>query len=99
MGSKNLKAVGVRGALAPQMADPDRVRSTGPWLTHNYHTLSASLHWFGTGAGLDAGRLSGNLPTRNFRDGNFVEVVDISADMLKEQIGVGMDGCYACPVG
>jgi aldehyde:ferredoxin oxidoreductase len=98
MGSKNLKAVAVRGGQAPKMANPERVRSIARWLADNHQTLSASLHQFGTGAGMDSGRLSGNLPTRNFRDGDFVEVVDISADTLKEQIGVGMDGCYACPI-
>ena len=98
MGSKNLKAVAVRGTRAPEMADPEKVRSIARWLADNYQTLSASLHQFGTGAGMDGGRLTGNLPTRNFRDGDFVEVVDISAETVKEQIGVGMDGCYACPI-
>jgi len=98
MGSKNLKAVAVRGTRAPEMADPEGVRSIARWLADNYQTLSASLHEFGTGAGMDGGRLTGNLPTRNFRDGDFVEAVDISADTLKAQMGVGMDGCYACPI-
>ena len=75
MGSKNLKAVAVRGTQAPEMADPEAVRSMARWLADNYQTLSASLHQFGTGVGLDGGRLSGNLPTRNFRDGDFVEAV------------------------
>jgi len=98
MGSKNLKAVAVRGRKAPQLADGEKVRSIARWLADNYQTLAANLHQFGTGSGMDAGRLSGNLPTRNFRDGDFVEVVEISADTLKERIGVGMDGCYACPI-
>ena len=98
MGSKNLKAIVVRGTQAPEMADPEKVRAIARWLADNYQTLSASLHQFGTGAGMDGGRLSGNLPTRNFRDGDFVEVVDISADTMKARIGVGMDGCYACPI-
>jgi len=98
MGSKDLKAVAVRGIQTPRMADPEGVRSISRWLADNYETVSASLHQYGTGAGMDSGRLSGNLPTRNFRDGDFVEVVSISADILKEQIGVGMDGCYACPI-
>jgi aldehyde:ferredoxin oxidoreductase len=98
MGSKNLKAVAVRGTRAPEMADPEGVRSIARWLADNYRTLSASMHRFGTGAGMDGGRLTGNLPTRNFRDGDFVDVMDISAETIMERIGVGMDGCYACPI-
>jgi aldehyde:ferredoxin oxidoreductase len=41
---------------------------------------------------------SGNLPTRNFRDGNFENPDALDARTIKGTIRVGMEGCYACPV-
>jgi aldehyde:ferredoxin oxidoreductase len=40
----------------------------------------------------------GNLPVRNFRDGDFPEVDHISAQAVKEQVEIGMGSCYACAV-
>jgi aldehyde:ferredoxin oxidoreductase len=40
----------------------------------------------------------GNLPVRNFRDGSFPGVTKITAQAVKETIGVGMHGCHGCPV-
>jgi len=40
----------------------------------------------------------GNLPVKNFRDGTFPNVDKISAETLKKTIGIGMEGCFACPV-
>ena len=40
----------------------------------------------------------GNLPIRNFRDGDFPEVDSISAETLKDTVSVGMGTCFACAV-
>jgi aldehyde:ferredoxin oxidoreductase len=56
------------------------------------------LHTWGTGRGLDGGLVSGNLPIRNFRDGDLADVDNLSADHFMPVIGVGMEGCYACAV-
>ena len=48
---------------------------------------------------MDAGAATGNLPTRNFRDGSFEEEARmIDAIAIKEQYRVGMGTCYACAV-
>ncbi|MBI2328274.1 MAG: aldehyde ferredoxin oxidoreductase C-terminal domain-containing protein, partial [Chloroflexi bacterium] len=60
--------------------------------------LWASFHELGTGAGMEAGMVSGNLPVRNFRDGEFSDAQDISAEALRDTIRIKMDSCYACPV-
>lgn len=97
MGSKNLKAIAVRGEKAPDVAHPDAVKSFRPWLKDNWN-LVASFSEFGTGAPMPLFELIGNLPTRNFRDGSFPQVNKISAQTLKETIGTGMHGCFGCPV-
>jgi aldehyde:ferredoxin oxidoreductase len=97
MGSKNLKAIAVRGHKLPKIADSERVKEIR-------QQILARPHWswlseFGTG-GPDMLPLEavGNLPVRNFRDGLFPEVNQIHSGVMKDTIGVKMEGCYACPV-
>ena len=97
MGSKNLKAVAVRGEKMPAVANPNGVKALRQWLRDN-RKLVAGFSEFGTGAAIPLFEEIGNLPTRNFRDGAFPEVNQISAQTIKETMGIGMDGCFACPV-
>ena len=97
MGSKNLKAVAVRGTKSPAMARPDDVKKLRQWIMDNMDKVSG-FHDFGTGANMGGFERLGNLPTRNFRDGAFPEVDKLSAQTIKDTIRIGMEGCYACPV-
>ncbi|NIS13129.1 MAG: aldehyde ferredoxin oxidoreductase, partial [Gemmatimonadetes bacterium] len=56
------------------------------------------LSEYGTGAAMDAGVATGNLPTRNFRDGGFEHASEIDAIAVKNRYRVGMGTCYACAV-
>jgi aldehyde:ferredoxin oxidoreductase len=98
MGSKNLKAIAVRGHKMPKIADSEHIkeirqqmlsRPLMPWLTE-----------FGTGGPETVDLESaGNLPVRNFRDGLFPEIKQIHSGVMKEEsIIIGMEGCFACPV-
>jgi aldehyde:ferredoxin oxidoreductase len=97
MGSKNLKAVAVRGDTMPPIADNEGVKKISRWLKDNMD-LVKSFSDFGTGGAMVRFEEVGNLPTRNFRDGAFPEVDKISVQRIKETISVGMEGCFACPV-
>jgi aldehyde:ferredoxin oxidoreductase len=97
MGSKNLKAVAVRGSRAPRINSPNGVKEIRQWLMDNWK-LVTRLSELGTGTAMERYEEIGNLPVRNFRDGAFPQVSNISSAKLKETIGVGMDGCYGCPV-
>ncbi|HJX13614.1 MAG TPA: aldehyde ferredoxin oxidoreductase family protein [Dehalococcoidales bacterium] len=95
MGSKNLKAVAVRGHHLPEVADRERIKEIRQSLSKPHHFSE-----YGTGGpelpGMEA---VGNLPVRNFRDGLFPAVNQIHAGVMKKSdMWVGMDGCYACPV-
>jgi aldehyde:ferredoxin oxidoreductase len=58
---------------------------------------AATLHKWGTGGGsLEGGVLQGNLPVRNFRDGEFPEIGGL--EYIMDKIGTGMEGCWACAV-
>ncbi len=97
MGSKNLKAIAVRGHNLPKVVDRERVKAIRQQILGK-----VKGHWLselGTG-GPDMIDLvaEGNLPVRNFRDGLFPEVEQIHSGVMKDTITVGMEGCYACPV-
>ena len=99
MGSKNLKAVAARGTLTLDGEDPETIRDMARRAARevNAGERSAGLHARGTGGGsLEGGVAQGNLPIRNFRDGEFPEVDGIS--FIMDKIGIGMEGCYACAV-
>lgn len=98
MGSKNIKAVAVRGTQSLEGADNEALRALAREMAEaiTSGTKGGMLHKYGTGVGIEGGVLSGNLPIRNFRDGEFPGAINLSAETFMEQIGIGMDGCFAC---
>jgi aldehyde:ferredoxin oxidoreductase len=100
MGSKNLKAIAVRGSQQTEFAFPDELiaysrdvsrRSFGP-ATQKYREL-------GTVSNLLTFNRLGALPTRNFQAGTF----EAAADLAPESIGQTFDrtraSCAACTIG
>ena len=98
MGSKNLKAVAVKGSSNVPVSKPKRLRNIAKWMAQNVKEVAFALHNYGTGYGMDAMEATGNLPVRNFRDGDFPEVDKIDARTVKEDVGVGMGTCFACAI-
>ena len=97
MGSKNLKAIAVRGHHKPEVADPERLKDLRQWVLA-HRELWAGFNELGTGGGMEAGVVTGNLPVRNFLDGEFSDVKDISAEALRDTIRVKMESCWGCPI-
>lgn len=98
MGSKRLKGVAVRGHNPPEVADPGGLRELARKIVEQLQSRPSNLSEYGTGAAMDAGVATGNLPTRNFRDGGFEHPSDIDAIAVKNTYRVGMGTCYACAV-
>jgi aldehyde:ferredoxin oxidoreductase len=101
MGSKNLKAIAVRGTKTPLVADPQKLKELRQWLMENMykHPMPAGMHEFGTGGPeMMFFESVGVLPVRNFRDGVFPGISKVNGVAIKESIRIGMDACYACPV-
>jgi aldehyde:ferredoxin oxidoreductase len=98
MGSKKLKAVAVRGREKVKVYNPEKLVDLTRWLNQNMDKLVYNFHNYGTGAGMDAGVASGNLPIRNFRDGLFAGYENLDARTIKRTISIGMEGCYACSI-
>ncbi|MBI2952775.1 MAG: aldehyde ferredoxin oxidoreductase family protein [Chloroflexi bacterium] len=98
MGSKNLKAIAVRGPKGPPMADAKKVQSFVKWFGAAYIELSGGLHDVGTSDGVLYFARNGGLPTRNFREGTFTGAENISGERMRDTILVGRGSCFACPV-
>lgn len=98
MGSKNLKAIVIKGSTNVPVSKPERLRKLARWMAQNVDKVAHLLHTYGTGAEMDVGEEVGNLPVRNFRDGDFPEVDSISAETLKDTVSAGMGTCFACVV-
>ncbi len=98
MGSKNLKAVAVRGRTPPTYADPAALKALGKTMHDAVPSRALSFHEYGTGQDMVAFNLAGNTPVRNFQDGFFPNVEAITAVKIRETIRIGMESCYACAV-
>ena len=99
MGSKKLKAVAVRGSTPVKATDPDKIRELARRAAQEVKegTRAAWASKAGTGGEeLEGGIISGNMPIRNFRDGEFPEIEGL--EYIMEKIGVQMEGCWACAV-
>jgi len=101
MGSKNLKAVAVRGKNKRlPVADPKRVQAlakSGAGQVQLIPDMKA-LAEMGTAGVVSSQHMSGTLPTRNFGEGQFEEFEPISGEVMTETILKERDTCYSCSV-
>ncbi|MCF7936671.1 MAG: aldehyde ferredoxin oxidoreductase family protein [Synergistales bacterium] len=99
MGSKNLKAVVVRGTGKVQIAEEERfmaaVKDARTKLSENSVT-SEGLPAYGTDILVNVINSVGALPTRNFREAQFEEAEAISGETLAEKYLVKPKGCFGC---
>jgi aldehyde:ferredoxin oxidoreductase len=99
LGSKNLKAVAVRGTQRMESAEADKVREIAQW--HNAriktHPPNVGLTHFGTPGLLKGLNATGILPTRNFREGVFEGADKLNADAYASILH-SSGTCWACVV-
>ena len=100
MGSKNLKAIAVRGHKRVRIKDEETARKWARWFAKNFmnNPFNRSLHDFGTAHLVSPMNISGQLPTRNFQTGFFEGAEGISGETMHKEIFQKNEGCYACPV-
>lgn len=102
MGSKNLKAIAVRGTLQPPApVNRSKVTSIAKWFGKHYKTL---MDWATAGVGI--GTLNsvaiwdhlGALPTNNFSKPLFDEAEKLDGHRIHKLFLKDRDTCQACPV-
>lgn len=99
MGSKNLKAIAVRGKMRPQIAEPDKFKKLARWGAKNFPESDIyGMGLLGTAEIIGSQNEKGGLPTRNWQSGTFEGWRAIDGKTMAETILVGRDTCYACTV-
>ncbi len=102
MGSKNLRAVAVRGhqRYLSLAHDAPALQALGKRLSQEAqkHPLSWDLQQRGTPGLVEPLNTGGILPTRNFRQGAFEGVDGIKWEAYEKQIFTAKRSCYACAV-
>ena len=109
MGSKNLKAVAVRGTTRPTIADKAKLNQIAKWGVDNLSESDiAGLSKYGTADVVSANQTTGTLPTYNYNSGVFdkweaIDGTTMYDTVLKgasegKQYREGRDTCYACTV-
>jgi len=106
MGSKNLKAISVRGKVGTRVAEPlkflDIVRRTNETLAQSRGRKGFAHN--GTQAMMEVMNTFGGLPTRNFQDVQFVAADKVDADAMWERRENGHRNmiqnaaCFGCTI-
>ncbi len=100
MGSKNLKAVVVRGTQKPRAADPQALSRLSKLGKANYDAIPDvnGLGMHGTAGIVAVQNATGTLPTRNWNEGQFEGFQSISGETMSATILKKRDTCYGCLV-
>ena len=100
MGSKNLKAIAVRGNQGVRIARP-RDYMSAIWSYHEHLAESPGrqgLTELGTAPTVDLVNTFGGLPTRNFTAGQFEGTEAINGESIKDNWLVANKACFACNI-
>ena len=101
MGSKNLKAVVVKGSKSVTLNNSKLFKKVllETWeKTRSAKTTGTTFPTYGTPAGVSFFNTCGTLPTHNFQAGVFDGAEKISGQAMREKIVVRDFGCFSCPI-
>jgi aldehyde:ferredoxin oxidoreductase len=99
MGSKNLKAIAVRGDLDGSVASPGRVEAIALSLRQrSVGSMTDKYRRLGTVANLAVFNRLGTLPTRNFQQATFEGADAVSGETLTENSFSRRHGCASCSI-
>lgn len=102
MGSKNLKAVVVRGTTKVAVSDEEGLNKTverARRLIKKNQVTDKSLPIYGTPVLVSLINEHGMLPTFNFQEGTFNDAEGVSGEKLLERFSVRQYHCFGCPIG
>ena len=101
MGSKNLKAIVVRGTQKVTVADADKlkevVKECNKKIKENGVT-GQGLPAYGTAVLVNIINENGVFPTNNFQKSQFEKAEEVSGEELAEKYLIKKDPCYRCPI-
>lgn len=98
MGSKKLKAVSVVGTGRPNVADQDKLKDSVSKWAKVINTNMEVMGKYGTSCGLEGSENIGDLPVKNWKDGNF-DISDLTGQVQAEKILTKRYFCGQCVIG
>ena len=100
LGSKNIKAIAVRGSKRSQWAEPEKLVAYARQLSEkSFGPATAKYRELGTASNLLTFNRLNVLPTRNFQQGSFAGAVAISPEELNVTRDRTRASCAACTIG
>jgi aldehyde:ferredoxin oxidoreductase len=101
MGSKNLKAITVRGTNKVEVADEEGLKKAHLEMLKKIRengVTGEGLPTYGTAVLVNIINETGVFPTHNFQLSQFSEAEEVSGETLTEKYLVKKDPCYRCPI-
>ena len=101
MGSKNLKAIVVRGTGKVEPAHPDQTKEVLGRVRKKiaeHDVTSKGLPTYGTSILVNVINEHGVYPTKNFQESHFETADKVSGEALAEKYLVKNVACFACPI-
>jgi len=100
MGSKNLKAIAVRGVKKPPLVEPDRYAVARSRANRELKEDNQAevLHELGTSGVADYSEYIGAMPIKYYHRGSFPEVDKISGSTMTDTILTGRSACHGCVI-
>ncbi|RME87592.1 MAG: aldehyde ferredoxin oxidoreductase [Anaerolineae bacterium] len=100
MGSKNLKAIAVRGRGKPPLADAKRYAALRSQANRALREDNEArvLHEVGTAGVANYAEYMGELPAKYYHQGAFPDVDAVSGSRMAETILSGTSACHACVI-
>jgi aldehyde:ferredoxin oxidoreductase len=100
LGSKNVKAIAVRGTQRCEWAHPRELTEYSRNLSkRSFGPATAKYRELGTATNLLTFNRLGALPTRNFQSGTFEGAVNISPEEIRTTHSRTRASCVACTIG
>ncbi len=100
LGSRNIKAIALRGSKRAEWAHPRELTELSRSLSkRSFGPATAKYRELGTAANLLTFNRFGALPTRNFQSGSFAEAASLSPEQLSATRSKTRESCVACTIG
>ena len=102
MGSKNLKAIAVRGSKKVEIADKEALKAARKFFTSamkESEVLYPAFSKLGTPMVVDATSAMGIFPSRNYSTTGAINMAEKIGVDVQVTRNVGKNPCYNCPVG
>ena len=100
MGSKNLKAIAVRGKARVPLANPAALKSVAREIIAGLDEdmAATSFRLAGTACYVDMALMYGDMPIRYYQQGEWEEASNLSGVLMTDQYLNKSTACYRCPI-